>query len=186
SALWDIQAKLSNSALATQGKTGPGQPGPADQALLQALLAQSFKLALHPETRNISAYDLLVADGGSKLQQQSSEMHRFRIGRGELTTDGAPLDLLVNQLSMRVGRTVVDKTGLKGNYSFHLHWTPDAEEAERLKQQGFPEGGGLPSPSDAGGPDLLTAVQQQLGLKLEPTTDNIQVLVIDHTEQPSE
>ena len=186
-ALWDIQAKLSNFApKAELGKTGPAQPGPADQALLQALLSQSFKLALHPETRNVSAFDLLVAEGGSKLQQQSGEMRRVRLGRGELTSEGAPLDLLVNQLSMRLGRTVVDKTGLKGNYSFNLRWTPAAEEAERLKQQGFPQGGGMPSPSEASGPDLLTAVQQQLGLKLEPATDNVQVLVIDHAEQPSD
>ncbi len=182
SAKWDIQAKLSND---TSGKHGPAQPNHADQALLQALLTQSFKLILHAETQNLSAFDLLVGPGGSKLQPQSGEMRRIRLGRGELTSEGSPLDPLVNQLSIRLGRTVVDKTGLKGNYSFSLHWTPDAEEVERLKQQGFAESG-MPAPSEAGTPDLLTAVQQQLGLKLEPTTGNVQVLVVDHAEQPSE
>ena len=78
----------------------------------------------------------------------------------------------------------MDKTGLKGNYAFDLHWIPDAAEDEHLKQSGDPF---VPEPpKDTNGPTLLTALEDQLGLKLEPATERVQVLVIDHAEIPAE
>jgi uncharacterized protein (TIGR03435 family) len=93
------------------------------------------------------------------------------------------LDLLAAQLSARLGRPVIDKTGLKGNYAFNLRWTPDPFEAENLKKSGDMV---APEPADSNGPSLARAVQDQLGLKLQPNTEPVQVLVIDHAEQPAE
>lgn len=108
----------------------------------------------------------------------------FKLGPGELASTGAPLELLTAQLSARLGHPVIDKTGLKGVYAFNLHWTPDATEAEHLKQSGEPVAS-EPTP-EANGPSLTNALQDQLGLKLVPRTEPMQVLVIDHVEQPSE
>ena len=108
----------------------------------------------------------------------------LHMGMGELSANGAPLDLLAAQLSMRLGRTVVDKTGLKGNYAYSLHWTPDADEQARMRQKELiaPDS----SAANESAPPLLTAIQEQLGLTLQPSTDRVQVLVIDHIEQPAE
>jgi uncharacterized protein (TIGR03435 family) len=95
------------------------------------------------------------------------------------------LAFLADQLSIRLGRTVVDKTGLTGNYTFTLRWTPDASEEARLSRAGMPSPPAASS-QEVSGPPLLTAVQEQLGLKLEPHTDATQVLIIDHAETPSE
>lgn len=155
---------------------------------LQALLRDHFKLAVHPEMKNLPVYDLVVDEGGAKLQEltTSGQMKGgIRLGKGELIAQGTHLALLADQLSIRLGRTVVDKTGFKGNYAFSLHWTPDATEEERLRRDGIPV---APDPSspEASGPPLITAVQEQLGLKLVPKTEAVQVLVIDHAETPSE
>ena len=108
----------------------------------------------------------------------------LRMNRGELVSEGVPLELLTQDLSMRLGRTVIDKTGLKGNYAFNLHWTPDPSEDEMFKQHGMPVAPS--SPAEAGGPDIFTALQEQLGLKLEPVTASVPVLVIDHVEMPTQ
>jgi bla regulator protein blaR1 len=155
---------------------------------LQALLRDHFKLALHPENRNLPVYHLVVDQGGAKLQELTTSGHiqaGISLGKGEFIAQGTHLALLADQLSIRLGRTVIDKTGLKGNYAFSLHWTPDATEEERLRRDGVPVALD-PSSPEASGPPLATAVQEQLGLKLEPHTDAVQVLVIDHAEMPPE
>ena len=179
--LFDIDAKLDPAQFAAVQQQFSEHK---DQGLLQKLLADQFKLATHPEARNLATYDLLVGENGSKLQSSENQPRVMRFGNGELSSSGAPLELLTAQLSVRLGRPVVDKTGLKGLYAFNLRWTPDPTEEQHLHQSGqpfFPE----PAP-DPNGPSLMTAVQQQLGLKLVPNTEPVQVLVIDHAEQPSE
>jgi uncharacterized protein (TIGR03435 family) len=90
--------------------------------------------------------------------------------RGESTTD------MASQLSMQLGTAVVDKTGLTGNYDFTLNWKSDASGA-----------GNFNAPvSDASAASLSTAIQEQLGLKLEPQKGPMQVLIIDHAERPAE
>jgi uncharacterized protein (TIGR03435 family) len=152
--------------------------------VLQPLLADKFRLSLHPQTQNLPAYDLVVDEGGHKLQPSQNLPRFMRVGRGEFTSQGTPLDMLAFELSARLGRTVVDKTGLKGNYAFSLHWTPDPSEDARLASAGEPVAEA--STVEANGPSLLTALQEQLGLKLEPRTEPVRVLVIDHAEQPSQ
>ncbi|HVN20238.1 MAG TPA: M56 family metallopeptidase [Dongiaceae bacterium] len=151
-------------------------------AMFRTLLADQFKLALHPETRNLPSYELIVDGNGPKLEESKQAM--LRVDRGGLISEGIPMDILAQQLSLRLGRPVVDRTGLKGHYAFNLHWTPDPSEDERLRASEW-TGSGF-SGSVPSGPPLLEAVQQQLGLKLVPVTEPVQVLVIDHAEEPSQ
>jgi uncharacterized protein (TIGR03435 family) len=94
----------------------------------------------------------------------------MRMGPGELASQGTTLEPLVEQLSRRLGRTVVDKTGLTGNYNFTLKWTPGS-------QQG--------TDNAYSGPSIFTAIQEQLGLKLEAQTAPLGILVIDQAERLS-
>ena len=90
--------------------------------------------------------------------------------RGMSTSD------MASHFSRQLGTVVVDKTGLTGNYDFSLNWTSDASG-----------GGTFNAPvSDASASSLLAAIQEQLGLKLEPQKGPMQVLVIDHAEKPAE
>ena len=156
--------------------------GDEDQGMLRALLTDKFKLAAHFENRTLPAYDLVVDSSGPKLQEVDG-IRIMRLEPNGLISQGTPIDLLAVQLSWRVGRPIVDKTGLKGSYAFTLHWTPDADEISRMRAAGGP----VTEPAaDANAPSLFTALQEQLGLKLEPHTEPVHVLVIDHAETPSE
>ncbi len=156
-----------------------------DQLALKALLSEQFKLVLHSETANLPAYNLVVAEGGSKMEE--SKTGRFiNVDRGKLVSQGVPIRVLIDQLSQSLGQTVVDKTGLTGNYSFTLRWTPDEAENANFREAEIAAGAPAPGSPDPNRPSLATALEQQLGLKLEPHTAPVQVLVIDHFEIPSE
>jgi len=205
---FDIDAKLDPSFGAAMSQRVSQKVPFDDQALLKSLLANQFELVAHFETRNLPVYDLLVDENGPKLQKVDG-IQLMHMERGQMTTSGTPMDLLTMQLSQRLGQTVIDKTGLKGSYAFDLRWTPDAEEEERLARAGEPGGGAVTTiravnpdqrqaeklqaeqaamshQTDPNAPSLFVALQQQLGLKLEPQTEPVQVLVIDHVEGPSE
>lgn len=185
---YDIDAKVDPSFAEQTRSLGDPEDRLRAQQMLQQLLTDYFKLNVHQEVQDQPVYELVVAEGGSKLQplQDSNKKAMMRMGIGELNSEGTPLDLLVAQLSQRLGRTVVDKTGLKGNYIFNLHWTPDADEQARIRAAAP----GLPQPAvdkpSASGPPLMTAIEEQLGLKLQPTTERVPILVIDHAEQPGQ
>jgi uncharacterized protein (TIGR03435 family) len=107
------------------------------------------------------------------------------MGRGELEGTGIQLQFLAQSLSSQLRRPVLDKTGLTGNYDFKLTWTPEAG-------QGLGAGGGLPAGVDAlpapdpNGPTIFTAVQEQLGLRLESQKGPVDMIVIDRAEKPTE
>jgi bla regulator protein BlaR1 len=181
---FDIEAKLDPSFVAAMHQQTSGGKNFDDRAMLKSLLADRFKLVAHSEAQTVDAYDLVADESGAKLQPVGEQPRMMHLGPGELTSSGAPVELLAAQLSARLGLPVVDKTGLKGNYAFNLHWTPDKKQDEALEQSGEPV---APEPlADSNGPSLLTALQEQLGLKLEPQTEPVQMLVIDHVEAPAE
>jgi uncharacterized protein (TIGR03435 family) len=181
---FDIEAKLDPSFVAAMHQQISAGKNFDDQAMLKSLLADRFKLVVHSEPRTMPVYDMVADESGVKLRPAGEQPNMMRFGRGELTSSGVPLELLAAQLSARVGLPVVDKTGLKGNYAFNLHWTPEKTEDEHLAQSGEPVA--PEPPPDSTGPSLLTALEEQLGLKLEPHTEPVQVLVIDHVEAPSQ
>ena len=212
---FDIDAKLDPSFVAAMKQRGSRNIPFDDQALLKSLLANQFKLVAHFETRNLPVYNLQVDENGPKFQEANG-IQMMHMEHGELNSTGAPMVFLAQQLSIRLGSIVIDKTGLKGNYAFDLHWTPSPEEEERLMQAGEPGGAGaavttiravhpgqpqaeklqaeklqaeqatMNHQPDPNAPSLFVALQEQLGLKLEPQTEPVQVLVIDHVELPSE
>jgi uncharacterized protein (TIGR03435 family) len=158
--------------------------------MLQTLLADRFKLVTHTESRELPIYALIVAssDGrlGPKLHPSTcvagltpdSKSCGFRQGPGLLVGSDVAIAILINvSLSPEVQRTVVDRTGLSGTFDIDLHWLPDTPAPG--PQRATP-------PPDLGAPSIFTAVQEQLGLKLEPTKAPFDVLIIDHVEHPTE
>lgn len=148
--------------------------------MLRAVLADRFQLKVHREKKDFPVFNLVVAKDGLKLAPSSHEDLNGRTGAptcsiresraGVLAAKQCLPDAIATLLRSSLRRTVIDKTGLTGRYDFELHWMPDNTPAD--------------SPL-AGGPSIFTAVQEQLGLKLEPSTAPLDVLVIDSAEKPT-
>jgi uncharacterized protein (TIGR03435 family) len=137
--------------------------------MVQALFADRFHLKVHQETRTLPAYDLILAKGGSKLQPSQSNGKTVGTGRSHFDGQGLTTTIIAEELSQITGRIVVDKTDLTGRYDLKLQWTPD----------------GAPATTEDSAPSLFTAIQEQLGLKLEPAKEPVPVLVIDHIDPPT-
>jgi bla regulator protein blaR1 len=175
---WDIQAKVE------------GESPSRDQfvLMLRSLIEDRFKLKVRRETKEIPVYELVVVKGGSKLTPHSGDppkpQDRLRMRFGSMTFQDSGLDSLAYQISLQLGRQVNDKTGLTGKYDFTLEWAPEPG-------QGGPESIGFPPdpllklpPVDPNRPSIFTALQEQLGLRLEPAKGPVEVLVIDHVDRP--
>jgi uncharacterized protein (TIGR03435 family) len=181
---YDITAKPEDAANQEQVKL-----------MVQALLADRFKLQFHRETKELPTYALVVAKGGPKLKPfvepdrasggsgggGGGGMMRM-MGRGHFEANGVPVAALANQLGQALGRSVIDKTELTGNYDFKLDWTPDENQQSHVG----PPGGEAPPPSSADGVSIFAAVQEQLGLKLEATKGPVEILIVDRAEKASE
>jgi uncharacterized protein (TIGR03435 family) len=192
SELFDVQAKA---------PTGTASGADPVRAMLRSLLADRFKLIIRHETRQLPAYALVVAkpnrplapkihlstadcqELGSAAATRSSNPSnsrtscRVRVVAGQMISVGLSISEALIAFSMVVRRQVVDRTGLTGKYDFELTWTPDEPTRSRADVQ-------LP-PVDPNGPSFFTAVEEQLGLKLEATRAPIEVLVIDSVEPPT-
>jgi uncharacterized protein (TIGR03435 family) len=146
---------------------------------VQALLKDRFQLQLHRETRIVSIYSLVTAKGGVKssvLSATQSPHRGINAGRGTMLGEAALMTDLIDKLTRLLGSPVVNNTGLEGNYDFKLEWTPDLGPSA-------PDG----QPVETSvGPSLFSALQQQLGLRLEATRGPVDVLVIDYVDKPSE
>jgi bla regulator protein blaR1 len=192
-----------------------GQPS-RGQLMIRALLAERFKLVVHNEEKEMPIYALVPARSDGKLgpQLKASEVDcaaivaaararggrgpmgpppdpgrggpppqcGIRIGPGNMAVGGSPMSQVATSLSMFAGRIVVDKTGLAGSYDFTLTWTPDQMPGAGQRPPGAPE----PPPIDPNGASLFTAVQEQLGLKLDSQRGPVAMLVIDRAEHPTE
>jgi bla regulator protein BlaR1 len=174
--------------------------------MLQSLLEERFKLNIHRETKELPVYALVVGKDGQKLQQTQSDTtapaalppsgppgergagprRGFMIGRGQLEATAADISQLTTVLSQQVGRTVIDKTGLKGLFDFKLKWTPEPGQPNPFGLPAGPGGPDIGPPIDPNGPSIFTAVQEQLGLKLESQRGPVEIIVIDSVDKPSE
>jgi uncharacterized protein (TIGR03435 family) len=92
---------------------------------------------------------------------------------------------LVRQLTLQLGRQVIDKTGLTGQYDFTLEWTPEPGQGGP-EAIGLPPAARLPPPPDSNGPSIFTAVQEQLGLRLDAQKGPVDIIVVDRAEKPGE
>ena len=172
SALFDIEAKVDEATTEEMMNLPQKEQLNQRQLMLKELLADRFKLMVHTETRKVPVYNLVIAKGGFRLKQtHESEQPggNYSWGAGRIRVRGGPIASLVYCLSEGLaGRPVVDKTGLTGDYDIVLDWTPDDQ---------------LSTP-DAG-PTLFTALEEQIGLKLVPSSGPVETFVVDHVERPS-
>jgi uncharacterized protein (TIGR03435 family) len=176
--LYNIDAKAASDA--TSGEQA--------RLMLQSLLTTRFKLQAHHEARDVPVYALTVEKSGAKLQSAPerdcsgtpSPCHRVSGGPGGgLSGKTVTVAEFANVLSVFVERPVMDRTAITGNFDIDLPpWSrlaqsnPVSDERERI-----------PDPASA---PVFTALQERLGLELEPTKSSLDVLVIDHIERPSE
>jgi uncharacterized protein (TIGR03435 family) len=198
---YDIEAKAEGNP------SGPVMAGP----MLRALLEERFQLRLHRETKQIPVYELIAARSGFKLKPlpegsctpfdpfeiepqgltqddaravAAQRCNRFVGLNGKVDIHAASLDQMAGQLShlLAIDRPVVDRTGIAGIFDFHFEYTP----GENVPHVGFRDDATEPAAATSAGPSIFTALQEQLGLKLEPARGPGEFLVIDHVERPSE
>ncbi len=181
---FDINAKISDPDVDAIKKLSRDQR----RAMIATLLNDRFHLRAHIETKTLPVYDLVIAKGGSKLKENAAppaasldpgaapsslKPGSFMISDSQMTGVAIPISVLVPNLGFQVQRNVIDKTGLTGKYDISLKWTPAELE------------GKTDTSTDNNAPDLFTALQEQLGLKLEPSKGPVDTLVVDHIEMPS-
>ena len=151
--------------------------------MLQTLLEDRFKLKIHHEAREVPAYALTVAKGGPKLRPTGGPDANGRVGMfgrpGYWTATNQGIGVLVGTLARQIGRPVSDRTGLADKYDFTLTYTP--ELAQPVSGDHRPEA--LP-PVDPNVPSIFTALEEQLGLRLDSARGPVEVLVIDNAEKP--
>jgi uncharacterized protein (TIGR03435 family) len=173
---YDVTAKAEGDGTPTQEQL---------KVMLRKLLADRFQLALHKEQRELPVYTLNVAKGGIKISKNDPKNETTGViprGPGSVLLNNVTMDDFCRMLqTLALDRPVVNQTGVSGKYDFSLVWTP-----EQLLNA--PPNPNALAPSDRGDalPDLYTAIQQQLGLKIDATKMGIEVLVIDKVEKPSE
>jgi len=145
---------------------------------LKNLLAERFQLVVHTETKELPMYALVEAKGGVKMQPNTApdgSPQTMMVNTNAFEATRASLDSIAQNLAGITGRPVQNETGLTGYYNFKMKWTPDAAP-------GAPD-----KPAEAAaGPTLFTALQEQLGLKLESKKGPVEILVIDRAERPTE
>jgi uncharacterized protein (TIGR03435 family) len=207
---FDIVANASRED--ADARNVPGEP-PRQVLMLRSLLGDRFKLQVHKETRDMPVYAIVLArkDGslGAKLRRSSVDCDavnaaRLRgdappppsddlmpcstsVGPGRLTARSRTMPQIATSLSMltstgsSLNRLIVDRSGLQGSFDADLTFTPD-------NLPNFGPGGpppGMPA-IDPNGPSIFTAIQEQLGLKLDPQRGPVEVLVIDRVDPPAE
>jgi uncharacterized protein (TIGR03435 family) len=156
----------------------PGHPSLKQmQSLTRKLLEERFGLKVHRETRELAVYAITVSKGGEKIVPSAGDPNSPPAENEN--SNGGVVTMRMTNMSMGefapdlgyfVGRPAVDQTRLKGRYDFQLKWTVDETKA----------------PTDESAPPgLFTAIQEQLGLKLEPVKAPVEVLVVDAVERPS-
>jgi uncharacterized protein (TIGR03435 family) len=159
------------------------------QTMVQKLLTDRFKLTFHHDTRELSVYVIRVGSGGPKMTKTTSAENDpsafFFRALGDLTVRNQSMkDFATWMQSGVMDKPVVDETELKDRYDFQLKWTPDESQFAQFRGTGAV----VPPPSDdpKAAPNLYTAMQEQLGLKMGPAKFPDDVIVIDHVEKPSE
>jgi len=146
-----------------------------DQPLLQSLLADRFHLKVYREQRELTVDALMLAKNGplfskifSKSTGTSSSIHtNHGPGESRIAVTGISIGQFAGMLGNRMGRIVIDKTGLSGNYDFTLVWDPDSTPGSTF-------------------PSVFAALQEQMGLRLESQKATVPVLVIDSADHPSD
>lgn len=177
---YDINAKLLDADPATIDKMSEDQ----HRALLLALLVERFGLKYHVETKEMATYDLLPSKGGLKMTPAANSGDKtkqvngmcsgcFRWGNSVVAGHDMPMDTFARLLASQLERTANDRTGYDGKFDIDLKWAPDL-------------GTKPASDEDASLPPLTQALEEQLGLHLQPSRGPVKIYVIDHLDKPSD
>lgn len=138
--------------------------------MMQTLLADRFQLKIHHVTKDIPVFNLIAAKNGVRLRENIADVKPSLMVSGamriRIVAIHAPLTMLIGQIQLAAGRPVIDKTALAGFYDFEVEWSSDPTT-------------GMEDPS------IFTALQERLGLKLEPAVAPFDTIAIDHAEKPS-
>ena len=156
---YDFNAKVEGNALLTQEQIEP---------LLQNLLQERFHVKVHQEHKIVPGYALIIAKGGPKLQPNKGAPFHGMIGNSEIRFWNESIRSFALIFETPVERPIVDRTGLEGTYDFDLNFAPEDTPS---------------NPADSKLPDIFTALQEQLGLKLVPQKVPVEYLVIDHVDK---
>jgi bla regulator protein blaR1 len=218
---WDVEAKAEEGSIpAPSGPPDPNVADPMS-IRLQSLLEERFQLKLHRETRELPIYTLTIVKDGLKMKSVEAPPRlvpgqappgpsppppppggglpanftpapgSVMMSPGRLLGSAMTMTQLVNSISGLLGRSIVDKTELKGYFDVRLQFAPESAPGSSGPVGPAPGGGppiaGPPAgASDPAGPSIFTAVQEQLGLRLESTRGPVEVLVIDSVQKPTE
>jgi uncharacterized protein (TIGR03435 family) len=157
------------------------------EGMLRALLAERFGLRLHSETQQVDGYSLMASKGRSpmKLADAATPSRIRTVGGGSLTAVATPMPRLAQMLTTVFGTPVVDDTGLDGRYDFTLEWTPAPSESSPFGPIPPDVRQRLEASSDPLGPSIFTALEEQLGLRLQPRKISTDVIVIDAASHPT-
>lgn len=184
---FNIEAKVDSATVGELSKLSADQRKVLLDRMLQALLADRFKLRMHTKTKEVTGFGLVVDKRGAKLQPGTRNPQfptgTIRLTRGRMNAEGISIARLILVLQSQFDRPLVDKTGLTGRYDFLLQWTPDSAAAFAMPGGGSQDG---VSEGNSEWPSLTTALREQLGLKIEPAKAAVETIVIDRLEKPSE
>jgi uncharacterized protein (TIGR03435 family) len=175
--LYDIEARA----------PGDGVPAMDDvRQMLQTLLAERFQLKFHRETKELPVYDLVMGNNPPKLKPSSPDVEsKAALSANRLRMDYT--NVSISELVLRIGpqfdRPLFDKTGLQGGYDFTLEYMPSLPSTVNMSPDEAVALAKIYPPDEA--PPLPVALQQQLGLKVIPAKEQVEILAIDHVERPS-
>ncbi len=176
---FDVEAKMDEETAAALKKLPQEQQQELRRSMLQQVLADRFDLKVHKETRELPIFNLVVAKNGPKFMETAPDKKiNENYGWAEISGDDIKISQIIGMISGNARRYVVDKTGLTGKYTLSLKWNPIAD-------QNSPAWFADQYPQFKNRPDLFMALEDQLGLKLEPAKGPVDVYVIDHVEKPS-
>jgi uncharacterized protein (TIGR03435 family) len=168
---FDISAKVDEAEPELRGKEGQERV----KAMLESLLDERFEFQFHRETRQLPIYNLLAAKSGFKLTAvKDTGSSSTNSNNGRLTCKGISMPAFAVFLSSTMERPVLDATSVPGVFDFKLEWST---------QDGAVK---APDANEIAGPSIFTALQEQLGLKLESTKGPVEIIVVDHAEKPTE
>jgi uncharacterized protein (TIGR03435 family) len=167
-------AWLENDRYSIEAKAETNVPEKQLMVMLQALLAERFKLVLHHEQKMVAGYALVVAKSGLKIHPSEGQGSKSQGSADKLTATHLDMPRIARFVERVVGQPVIDDTHVTGGFDFVLEYASERRQ---------------PAEADAGSrtlPSIFTALPEQLGLKLEARKVPIEMLVVDHAERPSD
>jgi bla regulator protein blaR1 len=204
---WDIDARAEEGTVSSNAASKVSSASNLMNLMLQALLENRFQLKAHREIREYPAYELIIAPGGLKIKRSEDQSPPKPVDPssrpkslpgnqipavsrggylatiGYFEADDLDVSLFPPHLRVVLGRTIIDKTGLKGRYDIKLQYRPEmGQTGVRVEGESSP----FAPESSFPLPSIFTAIQEQLGLKLEPTKEQVEVVVIDSIQKPAE